>query len=75
MRDSLTRVDLERMVLEFYHEMERKRGGEEEQGESVHALIATDADRGVTGGDDGQGRRAEPKEKKGDGGSGQQQQP
>ena len=27
MRDSLTRVGLERMVLESYHEMERKKGG------------------------------------------------
>ena len=42
MRDSLTRADLERMVLESDHEMERK-GRKEEQG----------ADRRVTGGDNG----------------------
>ena len=40
MRDFLTRVDLERMVLEFCHEMGRKKGGKEEQGASAHALIA-----------------------------------
>ena len=51
--DYLTRADFERMVLESYHEMEREKGGKGEQGASAHALIATDADRGVSGGDDG----------------------
>ena len=46
MRSYLTRVDLERIVLESYHEMEREKGGKEEQGISAHALIATDADWG-----------------------------
>ena len=76
MRDSLTRVDLERMVLESYHEMEPKKGGKEEQGTSAHALIATDADRGVTGGDDGGKDGGWNRRKgRGNGGSGQQQQP
>ena len=76
MRDSLTRADLERMVLESYHEIERKKGGKEEQGASTHALIATDADRGVEGGDDGGKDEGRNRRKgRGNGGSGQQHQP
>ena len=52
-RDSLTRAGLERMVVETFHEMERKKRGKEEHGASVHALVASGADRGATDGGDG----------------------
>ena len=74
MRNSLTRADLERMVLESYQEMERKKGGKGEQGASAHALIATNADREVTGGDDG-GKDGGRNRRKGRGNGGSRQQP